>query len=83
MTPPPFASPNLTGIPSCAEAVDPDLWFPNYGGPLLAAKRVCRGCEVVDGCLAWALDNNERHGIWGGLSARERGDILRRRRAAA
>lgn len=36
------------------------------------AKRVCSACDVRAECLAWALDNDERHGIWGGLTERER-----------
>lgn len=37
-----------------------------------AAKRVCALCPVRVDCLEYALANNERYGIWGGLSAEER-----------
>ena len=44
-----------------------------------AAVRVClTRCDVVDQCLEWALDN-ERHGIWGGTTAKERSQIRARR----
>lgn len=36
------------------------------------AKEICRACAVQDQCLAYALDISEQHGIWGGLTARER-----------
>ena len=36
------------------------------------AKRVCSGCSVRAECLEFALANDERFGIWGGLSERER-----------
>ncbi|WP_336873902.1 WhiB family transcriptional regulator [Rhodococcus qingshengii] len=36
------------------------------------AKRVCAGCEVRVDCLAFALANDERFGVWGGLTASER-----------
>ena len=36
------------------------------------AKRICTGCPVRDECLEYALANDERFGIWGGLSERER-----------
>jgi WhiB family redox-sensing transcriptional regulator len=64
----------------CAE-VDGDLWFPEKGGPTGEAKRVCRSCEVRAECLEYALEHEERFGIWGGFSERER-RVLRRERAA-
>lgn len=36
------------------------------------AKAVCASCSVRTDCLAQALANNERFGIWGGLTGRER-----------
>lgn len=41
------------------------------------AKRICLGCEVRDSCLEYALANDERFGIWGGLSERERRRLKR------
>lgn len=41
-----------------------------------AAKRICEDCKVIDDCLQFALGNNERHGVWGGLSTSERDAIL-------
>ena len=37
-----------------------------------AAKTLCRQCPVVLECLRHALLNREEHGIWGGLTTRER-----------
>ncbi|MDX6335165.1 MAG: WhiB family transcriptional regulator, redox-sensing transcriptional regulator, partial [Streptosporangiaceae bacterium] len=42
------------------------------GGSTREAKKVCRGCEVRVECLEYALEHDERFGIWGGLSERER-----------
>lgn len=55
----------------CAE-VDPELFFPEKGGSVAYAKRVCRSCPVRPECLEYALENDERFGVWGGLSERER-----------
>lgn len=55
----------------CVET-DPDAFFPLTGGSTREAKRVCMGCEVRDKCLAYALENEERFGVWGGYSERER-----------
>ena len=42
------------------------------------AKRICQGCEVRAECLEYALANDERFGLWGGLSERERRKLKRR-----
>jgi WhiB family transcriptional regulator, redox-sensing transcriptional regulator len=55
----------------CLDA-DPEAFFPEKGGSTREAKRICAACPVRDECLQYALDNDERFGIWGGLSERER-----------
>lgn len=62
----------------CAQ-VDTDAFFPEKGGSTRAAKAVCMRCEVREQCLQYALDNDEREGIWGGKSDRERRAIRGRR----
>ena len=60
----------------CAQT-DPEAFFPEKGGSTRDAKKVCRGCEVRAECLEYALEHDERFGIWGGLSERERRRIKR------
>ncbi|MBJ7400544.1 MAG: WhiB family transcriptional regulator [Mycolicibacterium sp.] len=60
----------------CAQT-DPEAFFPEKGGSTREAKRICLGCEVKDSCLEYALANDERFGIWGGLSERERRRLKR------
>jgi WhiB family redox-sensing transcriptional regulator len=60
----------------CAQT-DPEAFFPEKGGSTREAKRICLGCEVKDACLDYALANDERFGIWGGLSERERRRLKR------
>lgn len=55
----------------CAQT-DPESFFPEKGGSTREAKKVCLSCEVRSECLEYALANDERFGIWGGLSERER-----------
>lgn len=55
----------------CAQT-DPEAFFPEKGGSTREAKRVCLTCDVRGDCLEYALQNDERFGIWGGLSERER-----------
>jgi WhiB family redox-sensing transcriptional regulator len=63
----------------CAET-DPEAFFPEKGGSTREAKRVCTGCTVRVECLESALTNDERFGIWGGLSERERRRLRLQRR---
>ncbi len=71
MTGPVFVFPRFDGNPLCADADDPDLWFPEKGNTAHAAKNICSRCEVSDQCLAWAMEH-EKAGIWSGLSETER-----------
>lgn len=64
-------TPEWQALALCAQT-DPEAFFPEKGGSTRDAKRVCRRCEVRGDCLAYALDNDIRFGIWGGLSERER-----------
>jgi len=61
----------------CAQT-DPEAFFPEKGGSTREAKKVCLTCEVRDDCLEYALMNDERFGIWGGLSERERRKLKKR-----
>ncbi len=60
----------------CAQT-DPEAFFPEKGGSTREAKHICSTCSVRDECLEYALLNDERFGIWGGLSERERRRLKR------
>lgn len=61
----------------CAQT-DPEAFFPEKGGSTREAKKICLSCEVRVECLEYALERDERFGIWGGLSERERRKLKRR-----
>lgn len=61
----------------CAQT-DPEAFFPEKGGSTRDAKKVCSACNVRSQCLEYALANDERFGIWGGLSERERRRLRKR-----
>ncbi|HEY2556561.1 MAG TPA: WhiB family transcriptional regulator [Diaminobutyricibacter sp.] len=61
----------------CAQT-DPEAFFPEKGGSTRDAKKICASCEVRSQCLEYALANDERFGIWGGLSERERRKLRKR-----
>lgn len=63
--------------------LDPRRFFPERNEDLSFARQVCRACDVQAECLAYALNNGERNGIWGGMNERDRRRIRRRRAAIA
>lgn len=71
----------LETLPWAAEAkclqADPETFFPEKGGSTREAKRICSECTVRNECLEYALDHDEKFGIWGGLSERERRKLKR------
>jgi WhiB family redox-sensing transcriptional regulator len=58
---------------------DPEAFFVEQGGSVRPAKRICAGCPVKAECLEYALEHDEKFGIWGGLSERERRRIKSQR----
>lgn len=55
-----------------------DALFPE-GKDQKRARAVCMGCAVRSHCLAEALDHRIEWGVWGGLTERERRQLLRQR----
>ncbi|MGW4578289.1 WhiB family transcriptional regulator [Rhodococcus aetherivorans] len=58
---------------------DAEIFFPPTGERGEArdkrearAKALCRGCSVVDDCLAYALGTGQQHGVWGATTPEER-----------
>jgi WhiB family transcriptional regulator, redox-sensing transcriptional regulator len=57
---------------------DPETLFVQ-GAQQRDAREVCKACPVRTECLAHALDNRIRFGVWGGMTERERKALLKRR----
>ena len=59
-----------------------NLFFPSIEGADDAserrAKAVCAVCPVAEDCLQYALETNQRSGIWGGTSETERKSLRRK-----
>jgi len=49
-----------------------ELFFPERGESAGPARQVCAACPVRQPCLDYAISNRITHGIWGGLTERER-----------
>jgi WhiB family redox-sensing transcriptional regulator len=81
---------NWTDDAACTTASNPDIFFPPRNKELYKpiadeAKGYCFGidgktppCPVRKECLWYALESDEQHGIWGGLSHRERNALVRK-----
>lgn len=86
-------APPLWTEEAICSSVDPDLFFPEKGGSVRAAKAICRGCPVRTECLEYALaferGDNGTHtsyaeaGIYGGLAPRERRALRRNLKESA
>lgn len=63
----------------CLE-VDPELMYPSEWSRAATAKKVCRNCPVRQDCLDYAIRIGEfKHGVWGGMTGKERCQEARRR----
>jgi WhiB family redox-sensing transcriptional regulator len=63
----------------CAQ-VDSELFFPEKGSNSAQyAKRVCQQCPVQTKCLDFALENDIEHGVFGGMTVKERKRLRRTR----
>lgn len=58
---------------------NPQLWFPeDIPDPekrelsIKAAKAICKRCPIKMKCLTYALETNQRYGVWGGTEGHER-----------
>ena len=58
--------------------IDPDELFVR-GAAQRKAASICRHCPVLLQCRADALDNRVEFGVWGGMTERERRDLLKKR----
>lgn len=70
---------------AACRGMDTEIFFPHQGDDTRPAKAVCDGCTVRSECLDYALRTGEHHGVWGGLSERERRKVrarAKRRRLA-
>ncbi len=70
------------GDASCV-GMDPNIFFPLKGKTAREAKEICEGCAAQSRCLDWALETDQKYGVWGGASERERRRIKKRRLTAA
>jgi WhiB family redox-sensing transcriptional regulator len=68
---------------ACAYTSNPDKFFPKnqkeFEDNSHLTLGLCGSCIEREACLQFALDNDEEHGVWGGLSPAQRERIAPKR----
>lgn len=64
--------PNVDVRPSSPRAAGREAFREAYA----QARLVCASCPVAGECLAYAIDNGENDGMWGGMDPRERWELV-------
>jgi hypothetical protein len=54
--------------------IGPEEFFSENDKIVDRAKKICAQCRISRKCLEFALENKEKFGVWGGLTAKERRD---------
>lgn len=74
------AGPEDEGRPLCvSEGIDPDLFFVDARqAEAVVVQRLCRNCPRRELCLEDGID--QEFGIWGGLTATQRGPLRQARK---
>ena len=62
---------------SACYGLDPEVFFPTTEEEAGLALSYCGVCTVRDLCLAWAVRNGERYGVWGGTTEQQRRRLIR------
>lgn len=82
---------DTTGVPVPDEPTpcsqdDPDHWFPEkgtYQWSLDIARAGCSVCWMRPECAEYGLEHPEMHGVWGGLTKKQRTGHKNRRKMSA
>jgi WhiB family transcriptional regulator, redox-sensing transcriptional regulator len=62
---------------SACYGLDPEVFFPTTEEEAGLALSYCGVCSVSEVCLAWAVRNGERYGVWGGTTEQQRRRLIR------
>jgi WhiB family redox-sensing transcriptional regulator len=57
----------------------PRQWYPGRGDSTTSARDICARCPVQSECLDDAQDRADMHGVWAGLSVRQRQNLRKGR----
>lgn len=57
---------------AACRGMDTNIFFPTRGEDSTVAKALCAGCPVREECWQGSIEAHSKHGIWGGLSSKQR-----------
>lgn len=60
--------------------MDPAIFFPEKGKTAREAKAICADCDALAACREYGLTTNQKYGVWGGLTERDRRRVKKDRR---
>ena len=75
--PPNPSPPDIWQDQAACFGIDPDTFFPTSEEEAGRRSRSARPATSSETCLAWALKNGERYGVWGGLTEQQRRRLVR------
>ncbi len=55
---------------------------PGEHGKVRQANELCRSCPLVVACFTYAMETDQRFGVWGATSPEDRNALRRKRRVA-
>jgi WhiB family transcriptional regulator, redox-sensing transcriptional regulator len=64
---------------AACKGLDVTIFYPERGANPNRAQPICGECPVQQQCQDFAIDNDEQHGIWGGVALRKRRKIAKTR----
>jgi WhiB family redox-sensing transcriptional regulator len=67
---------------AACRGIEPEIFFPVSDEEAGPAKAICGTCTVEEHCLLFSFQNRERYGVWGGVTEKERIDMVRKGVAA-
>lgn len=68
---------------NCVGLSTDDFYSPDDSDMKKQAVKYCFGCPVQNQCLYTAIIIDERHGVWGGLTPRQRKSFYKKLKAVA
>jgi WhiB family redox-sensing transcriptional regulator len=63
----------------CREAEPEQFYYENEQFQRKLVEQYCKLCLVKNQCLEYALAHEDRFGVWGGTTARQRKEILNKK----
>lgn len=68
---------------AACRGMDTNVFFPTDTRHAKTAQAICATCAVISECREFAIRHGCDHGVWGGLTERDRARLHARRRSCS